>query len=375
MGYCFHGGCPGRCPPSRIDKGLQRGGDPAYCLVCKAAGRTTKFRRVPGLASGGSAKSQAGGGDSKTIRDLVAKNAALEKKVAELAAKAPSSDHGHATEAKATSTEEQAVQDELQAERKVLKGLLDIDQCARGAIAGYDDLVVQARARVAKLNEQRRAFKPVDVQLQQSLNHLKDVRDRHSRNVAAVESTQEAIQELQVKLAEQQAKAAASNAIVQAAEAEVSAKKVAVATNPSTQEPGTDTPQVQASQLTADTVRGFFNALPQSVAGHPDGQQAIKGVMQLLEMLDQAAKNAIAVQQPPTDAALTAPGAGAHAGATDGQMALDVVDETLRQMAEAAVEPATSADTETVAARRKKVAEAKIRIAKVRRTASLKKGS
>ena len=116
---------------------------------------------------------------------------------------------------------EQSVQDVLLAERRVLKGLLDIYPCARGAIENYDDLVTKARARVSKLDEQRRAFKPVDVQLKQSLDHLKEVRGKHAKNTAAVEATQEAIKELQVTLAEQQAKAEASAAIVYAAEAEV----------------------------------------------------------------------------------------------------------------------------------------------------------
>ena len=384
MGYCPYGGCLGRCPQSRIDKGLQRGGDPSYCLICKAAGRTTKFRRALVQPSGSGGKPQAGSDDSKAIKDLVAKNEALEKKVAELASKASSLDHGSATETKAVSTEEQAVQEELQAERRVLKALLDIDQCARGAIGDYDGLVAKARARVAKLDEQRRAFKPVDVQLQQSLHHLKEVRDKHSKNTAAVEATQEAIKELQVKLAEQQAKAAASIAVVHAAEAEVSAKKVAVATHPSTQEPGPDAEQGQASQLTAATVRGFFHALPPSVAGHPHGQEAIKGVMELLEMLDQAAKAANVDQHLPPTAVPTTPsaetaasqsaGSGVGSAAvveTDRQMDLD--DETLQQMAEAAVEPATSADVEVVAARTRKVTETQARLSKVRKVVSLKK--
>ena len=63
MGYCPYGGCLGRCPQSRIDKGLQRGGDRAFCLICKTAGRTTKFRRALVQPSGSGGKPQAGSDD------------------------------------------------------------------------------------------------------------------------------------------------------------------------------------------------------------------------------------------------------------------------------------------------------------------------
>ena len=54
---------------------------------------------------------------------------------------------------------------------------------------------------------------------------------------------------------------------------------------------------------------------------------------------------------------------------------MDLDDETLQQMAEAAVEPATSADVEVVAARTRKVTETQARLSKVRKVVSLKKAA
>jgi len=216
MGYCPYGDCMGKCPQARIDKGLRRGGDPAYCLLCRRAGRTTKFERAPGSGS-----------DSAAIKELKAKNALLERKCAELA-KAGPADTKVLAQNEVSTEEQKVVLDKLQEECKILKGLQDIAECCRPAMGNYAELVDGCKERVRVLRERQRNLKPPDIQLQQSLNHLKEVKERHAKGVAAVEASEKALLELQAKLTEQKSKSAASLLLVQSAETEVAAKKAAV---------------------------------------------------------------------------------------------------------------------------------------------------
>eukprot|EP00973_Karenia_brevis_P035579 4906447-Karenia_brevis.AAC.1 len=64
--------------------------------------------------------------------------------------------------------------------------------------------------------------------------------------------------------------------------------------------------QAASSHITATAVRSFFGALPATVAGHPEGQEAIKTVMQMLEKLDQAAKVEHTAHLPAAGASATA---------------------------------------------------------------------
>ena len=61
---------------------------------------------------------------------------------------------------------------------------------------------------------------------------------------------------------------------------------------------------------TRRSVQLFAGTLPNMVAGHPEGQEAIKTVMQMLEKLDQAAKMEHTANLPAAGASATAP---AHA--------------------------------------------------------------
>ena len=112
------------------------------------------------------------------------------------------------------------------------------------------------------------------------------------------------------------------------------------------------------SALTAQAVRGFFQALPASVSDHPEGRQSIEQVMALLERLDSAAKEACAEPHAPPSAAETT-AAAPPALAAAPTMELD--DDFFEQMAEAAVAPAEGGE-DRVAERRARVAEAKARL-------------
>ena len=117
------------------------------------------------------------------------------------------------------------------------------------------------------------------------------------------------------------------------------------------------------SQLTATAVRGFFQTLPTSVAGHPEGQMAITTVMQMLEKLDHAAKT----KQSP--ASTEAAQVTEQQEQSEQQMVVDLEadDVLLDQLAEASIDPAPpDADAEVTAARASQVAVAKARLSKVR---------
>ena len=113
------------------------------------------------------------------------------------------------------------------------------------------------------------------------------------------------------------------------------------------------------SELTAESVKGFFQGLPNAVSAHPDGQQAIKQVMELLEKLDTAAKAAMAAKAPLSCAPASPAGQEAEDTLQDMQMDLD--DEVLQQMAEAAVGPAEEGGS-SEEDRATKVAETKARL-------------
>ena len=103
------------------------------------------------------------------------------------------------------------------------------------------------------------------------------------------------------------------------------------------------------SASTAQAVKSFFHSLPAPVAGHPEGIQAVEQIMALLEKLDTAATQVQATGQQVATAA---------APQEDSSMQLD--DEVLEQMAEAATAPA--ADGEAEEARTQRVAETKARL-------------
>ena len=108
-------------------------------------------------------------------------------------------------------------------------------------------------------------------------------------------------------------------------------------------------------------MRAFFGALPNTVAGRPEGQEAIKTVIQMLEQLDQAARSEQGTAASASGGSLQQP------PAPDGEEDMEIDDESLTQMADAAVEEAGDDSEEALAARQAKVAETKYRLAKVRK--------
>ena len=115
--------------------------------------------------------------------------------------------------------------------------------------------------------------------------------------------------------------------------------------------------QGQTSIVTAQAVKGFFQTLPPMVSEHPEGIEAVKQVMALLEKLDSAAKLAGANDQE-NGGASAGPLSQPHPGAEE-EMQLD--DDLLDQMAEAAIAPAGDGEGEAEA-RKVRVSEAKNRL-------------
>lgn len=124
---------------------------------------------------------------------------------------------------------------------------------------------------------------------------------------------------------------------------------------------------VIVSAITAQAVKGFFRSLPTTVAEHPEGVQAVEQIMARLDKLDSVAALAQA-NTPPAQVGHRPPGtaeavaAMVAEGATDGG-AMDLDDDLLTHLAEAAVPEGASGED-----RPSQVAEAKARLSKVRKT-------
>ena len=182
---------------------------------------------------------------------------------------------------------------------------------------------------------------------------------------------------LDKKLAAQAITVADADAKLQAAKLEAATIARAAATQAWSADVSATAPaaQDQASLVTAAAVKCFFQSLPAKVAEHHEGADAISQVMALLEKLDSAAKQVAApVPQPsPAAAAISTAAAQGMSGLADCAADMDLdSEELLNNLAEAAVGPIEDESSEAKEHHRKKVAEAKTRLAKVRKTCGKK---
>ena len=130
--------------------------------------------------------------------------------------------------------------------------------------------------------------------------------------------------------------------------------------------------QDQASIITAAAVKSFFQTLPAEVAEHPEGADTISQVMALLEKLASAAKQVAAPAAQPIDSAATTSTAAAQ-DVCCGSADLDLdYEEHLNSLAEAAVGPMEDSSSEAKERHCEKVAAARTRLAKVKKTSGKK---
>ena len=352
---CSKSGCKGSCPLHVVCRGAQADGVPAKCFEC---GQKYKLPL-------GSQRQTDNSGNNKLQQEIQRLKSELAVAKTTPDAKATGAGASNAEEATLTA-EQQAATVELSKARETLRKLENTPEDMRAFFQRpLAELVGEQKALVQSLDSKRRGLRPVDEQLKQSRSRLTSLQSRHERETKAVAGMEQQIAELQTKLADQQTKAAATAGDIEKAKLELAQLNMAAAAEVSGAQ-SKDTAVVSQgaySQLTATAVRGFFQTLPTSVAGHPEGQMAIITVMQMLEKLDHAAKT----EQSP--ASSEAAQVTEQQEQSEQQMVVDLEadDVLLDQLAEASIDPAPpDADAEVTAERASKVAVAKARLSKVR---------
>ena len=352
---CSKSGCKGACPLNVVSRGAQAEGVPAKCFECGQ-----KYKLPPG-----SQKQTDKSGNNELQQEIQRLKSELAAAKTAPDAKATATAPSTAEEATLTG-EQQAATVELNKARDTLRKLENTPEDMRAFFQRpLAELVDEQKALVQSLDSRRRGLRPVDEQLKQSRSRLTSLQSRHERETKAAAGLGQQIAELQTKLADQQTKVAATAGDIEKAKLELAQLNMAAAAEVSGAHSKDTAVLAQGvhSQLTATAVRGFFQTLPTSVAGHPEGQMAITTVMQMLEKLDHAAKT----QQSP--ASTEAAQVNEQQEHSEQQMAVDLKadDVLLDQLAEASIDPAPDgADAEITAARASQVAVAKARLAKVR---------
>lgn len=257
--------------------------------------------------------------------------------------------------------------------QKKIQQLKDIDPDLREVLCegkgGYAAFLAQLEGELQQAWARQRVQLPLAQQKASAEAHLK--RKQKARDDAACE-LQELVEqqtELQREIAQQQVVLAETEAMLR--QAKLDAVSIAEQATAELRGDGATYSLCQSSIAIATTVKDFFQKLPPEVVGHPEGQETIQQVMLLLEKLDSAAKTA--VQQAGARAATEA---AAPATSSDGPTGVPVqtpavappveedmqIDEDLLyQMAEAAVPPAGESDGDE-AARQARVDETRDRL-------------
>jgi DNA repair exonuclease SbcCD ATPase subunit len=350
---CAKPGCTGSCPVNVVRRSNQKDGVPAKCLVCNR-----RYKVPPGTEQ--QAKPAGSRDHSAVHKELLA----LKKELADFkAAKAPCDIPPTGSQANekafALSDDDKAA---VRAVQKQIQQLKELGPELRASLCdprgGYEAFVASLEDKRQAIFTKHRGTMPLDVQRQKSQQFLKGVQKQRDDAESALTELQRQSNDLQEKVARQtqclaeaeiklQSAKLEAATIAQAAEQHVTPAAVSV----------DQASQGQASLVTAQAVKGFFQTLPSMVAEHPEGIEAVKQVMALLEKLDSAAKLAGASDQEKADAP-AGPLSQTHSRA-DEDMQLD--DELLDQMAEAATAPAGEGEGEAEA-RKVRVSEAKDRL-------------
>ena len=243
----------------------------------------------------------------------------------------------------------------IKALQKKIQQLKDVgpelrDQLCEGK-GGYLAFLAELELELQQARAQQRVLRPLAQQKVSAEAHLQKMQKGRDEAASTLARLQEQQAELERKVAEQKVFVADAEDKLQKATVEA----VAISERATAELRGerADVSIKQTSVATAESVKGFFESLPSAVSADPEGMQAIKQVMVLLEKLDAASQNAQAaqVQSDQREAA--------HAAIGTGPMGLD--EEVLSQMADFAVAPAGDGEGEAEA-RQARVEEAKARL-------------
>ena len=364
---CKKRGCTGTCPAHVIIRGYKKDGIRAKCLVCDQTYAKPSSAVVAmveevhkGAASDMGRRQQPAekGMERNEIQKLQQQVAALQNElVASKDSFSSAKDKGNEL---ALGEEESAAAKAIQ---KQIQQLRELDPKLRDSLCeskgGYETVVANLQKQRQDIYAKHRGTLPMDIQKTKSELHVKNMQ----RNKGAADDKLKELQlqkeELDKKLAAQVVCVADAEAKLQAAKLEAATIAQAAAAQVWSAETGSAAPaaQGQVSILTAAAVKGFFQSLPTEVAQHPEGAGTISQVMALLEKLDSAAKQVGA----PVETSRAAE------EATDMDW-----DMELNALAEAAVGPLEEEGQEAKEEHSKRIAEAKFRIAKVKKT-SVKK--
>ena len=277
---CSKPGCKGSCPIAVVRRGLQADGVPAKCLECDR-----RYQLPPGTASSPQPKPGATAADSKLqakLKSLEARCAALEKEKA----------------SGFTSCEVEAgPADDSRSKEKVLREKIRWLETLPTAYhltisedgKGYAEVVQAAKAQLQQLQAEKRSALPLDQRKANSEAFLGRMQKQHDGLIRAVATLHEQQAELAKVTAQKEAELEAAATRVEQAKLEVAEITEQFAAQVRGEPVAHKAP---CSEVTATAVKGFFQSLPTAVSAHPEGQQTIQQVMQLLELLDAAAKSA-----------------------------------------------------------------------------------
>ena len=252
--------------------------------------------------------------------------------------------------------------DAVRALRERLKQLQDMPPGLRSLCdsqGGHAKMVADLEQEIQRACAAEREAKPLAAQKVSAEAHLRRVARLHEQATEKLSKTRVQHEQLVKQLAEQEEGAASMGQRVEAARRELAdiAEKMAADLRGS---PSATTGSAAAatSTVTATAVKGFFQSLPETVSGHPEGQETIQQVMALLDKLDAAAKTATSeAELSRAQARDSSQEAASELAAEDMETDEDVLD----QMAEAVVAPAGEGES-AEAERMQKVAEAKARL-------------
>ena len=368
---CTKPGCTGSCPVNVVRRSNQPDGVPAKCLLCER-----RYKVPPGVdaAPKQHAKTKGSWSEAGFHKELLALKKELEAlKGAKDARESPPSRSLAKNELASPDNvpmpaDDRAAVKALQLQIQQLKELTpELRNSLCEAKGGYEAFSACLEMQRQQIFAKHRGSMPIGLQKQKSQLHLDFVQKRRDQAQSALDSLQTQQEELADKIAQQQQTLADAEVKLQAAKIEAATIAQAAALQATVDVGPAQTAQpVAVSAITAQAVKGFFRSLPTTVAEHPEGVQAVEQIMALLDKLDSAAALAQA-STPPALVGHRPPGtAGAVAAmvadgaAEDGAMELD--DDLLTHLAEAAVPEGGSAED-----RPSQVAEAKARLSKVRK--------
>ena len=377
---CRKKGCTGTCPHSVVKAGRSALGVPAKCFECGRPYQlndpvvTPGNRRAP--AATATAKPQEPNGSGASPGSLHKELLALKKEVADLRASKPKTTGAAQPGTEQTQSHSEALplsaddKTAVKALQQQIQQLNDLGPELRTALCepkgGYEHFVASLEAQRQAIFAKHRGSLPLDLQKQKSQAHLEAMQKRKNEAQAGLEDLQKQQAALALQIEQQQRTLTETETKLQAAKIEAAtiaqaAVQAAARQISEAAGAGVSAPQRAVSAVTAQAVKSFFQTLPPTVAQHPEGIDTVRQVMALLDKLDAAAANADERERPATDSMPPgAPTAAPEPSPLHEQMQLD--DDFLDQMAEAATEP--SGDGEDIEARKERVAAAKARLQK-----------